>query len=364
LYKTLAVVDLTHKVDDIQDFQNICIIDLGQLGDVLLSFPAILAIRKRFPNARVTVIAGKIPALFIGRLGLVDDVLPIDRVALLKGNKLRSIAEILKFVADVRRRKFDLVIDLHSLSESNLLGFLSGARTRLYSDRFGRSLNWLSNFRPVPPAENKSIHLTDNYLAVLRPLGIDEAERFVKIDARAGEAGAAAKAVLKRDEDSLVAMVIGAGHPSRRWPLERFAELAQMLVERVNGRIAVFLGPEEENEADKVKTLFPEFTTIVTGLDLVELAAAFSKVDLVVSNDTGPPHLAALVGTPIVLIIDERGPLRYLPMSREIEVVRSGIIDDIEVNEVFAAVENSLSKKRGDKKEYPEKDQADQRKQH
>lgn len=348
-------------MDDIQNFRNICIIDLGQLGDVLLSFPAIMAIRKRFPNARITVIAGKIPAQFIGKLGLVDDVMPIDRVALLRGNKLRSIGQIFKFVGEVRRRKFDFVIDLHSLSESNLLGFLSGARKRLFANRFGRSLNWMSNFRPVPPAEDKSIHLSDNYLAVLRPLGINEAERFVKIDTDAGEAGAAIKAPLARDGHSIVAMVIGAGHPSRRWPLERFAELAQMLVERVNGRIAVFLGPEEENEAEEVKTLFPEFTIIVTGLDLVELAAAFSKVDLVVSNDTGPPHLAALVGTPIVLIIDERGPLRYLPMSREIEVVRSGIIDDIEVNEVFAAVENSLPKKRGDKKEYPKKDQSGER---
>jgi ADP-heptose:LPS heptosyltransferase len=336
-------------VNDIRNFQNICIIDLGQLGDVLLSFPAIVAIRKRFPTARITVIAGKIPAQFIGKLGLVDDVMPIDRIALLKGNKFRSIGQIFKFVAEVRRRKFDFVIDLHSLSESNLLGFLSGARKRLFANRFGRSLNWLSNFRPAPPVEDKSIHLADNYLAVLRPLGIDEAERFVKIDTIAGEAGVAAKAALTRDKNTVVGMVIGAGHPSRRWPLERFADLARALVDSGDIRIAVFLGPEEENEAGEVKTLFPESTTVVTGLDLVELAAAFSKVDLVVSNDTGPPHLAALVGTPIVLIIDERGPLRYLPMSRDIEVVRSGIIDDIEVEEVFAAVEHSLSKKGSNK---------------
>jgi ADP-heptose:LPS heptosyltransferase len=337
-------------VDDIHNFQNICIIDLGQLGDVLLSFPAIVAIRKRFPTARITVIAGKIPAQLIEKLGLVDDVMPVDRVALLRGNKLRSIGQIFKFVGEVRRRKFDFVIDLHSLSESNLLGFLSGAGRRLFANRFGRSLNWLSNFRPVPPAEDKSIHLTENYLAVLRPLGIDKAERFVKIDTTAGEAGAAANADLTRDARPLVGMVIGAGHPSRRWPLERFADLAWKLVEKGDIRIAVFLGPEEENEADEVKRLFPESTSIVTGLDLVELAAAFSMVDLVVSNDTGPPHLAALVGTPIVLIIDERGPLRYLPMSRDIEIVRSGIINDIAVDEVLVAAENSLSKKGADEK--------------
>ena len=101
-----------------------------------------------------------------------------------------------------------------------------------------------------------------------------------------------------------------------------------MLVERVNGRIAVFLGPEEENEAEEVKTLFPEFTIIVTGLDLVELAAAFSKVDLVVSNDTGPPHLAARWNTDRFDHRRKRGPLRYLPMSSHIE--EKSFIDDIE----------------------------------
>ena len=103
------------------DFSNICILDFGQLGDVLLSLPAIAAIRDRFPRAKVTVAAGKIPAQLIEDLRLADDVIPVDRVALLRGNKFRSIAEIYKIAADVRRRRFDLVIDLHSLYETNIL---------------------------------------------------------------------------------------------------------------------------------------------------------------------------------------------------------------------------------------------------
>jgi ADP-heptose:LPS heptosyltransferase len=97
---------------------------------------------------------------------------------------------------------------------------------------------------------------------------------------------------------------------------------------------------------------------------LIELASIFSKVDLLVSNDTGPPHLAALVGTQIVLIIDERGPLRYLPLSRNIEVVRSGLIEDIPVGDVSDAVERSLAKKRTKEEKEPEEYEAHQRQQH
>ena len=84
---------------------------------------------------------------------------------------------------------------------------------------------------------------------------------------------------------------------------------------------------------------------MISRLKLSELAAAFSNIDLLVSNDTGPPHLAAIVGTPIVLIIDERGPLRYLPLSRDIEFVRSGFIDQIPIDDVFNATTKLLSKK-------------------
>jgi len=112
---------------------NILIIDFGQLGDVVMSLPALKAIRQRFPNARITVAAGK-PAADIVRLsGYSNETLEVDRVALRDGPTLLSIGRIFKFVGQVRKAKFDFVIDLHSLSETNLLGFLSGAPQRLYA---------------------------------------------------------------------------------------------------------------------------------------------------------------------------------------------------------------------------------------
>src|SRR5690242_21096755 len=91
-------------------------------------------------------------------------------------------------VSDVRRRLFDLVIDLHSLYETNILGFLSGARHRLYANRESRSLDFLGNFRHRPEKEDKSKHLSDFYLAVLAPLGVSGSKDSFRLELGPGAA--------------------------------------------------------------------------------------------------------------------------------------------------------------------------------
>src|ERR671928_664562 len=149
------------------DPRNILVIDFGQLGDVVLSLPALAAVRQRFPRARVTVAVGGAAASVVEMSGVADETLAVDRVALRDGPKHLSVWQIGKLVLDVRRRKFDFVIDLHSLSETNLLGYLSGAPRRLYARRPRRSVDSLSNFRPQPPVEDRKKHAIDRYLDVL-----------------------------------------------------------------------------------------------------------------------------------------------------------------------------------------------------
>ena len=317
---------------------------------MILSFPALRAIREAFPESRLTILAGKSSASLLEDFKFADEVVAVDRVALLRDPKLRSIRKIFQLVGDVRRHRFDLVIDLHSLSETNILGFLSGARYRLYANRESRSLDFLGNFRPQPEKEDKSKHLSDFYLAVLAPLGIarDKQKFRVEIDADFKE-------VFLREhceEKARIGFVVGAGHPSRRWPLERFAELSRRIADGGDYQRFVFLGPEEEPLADEIGTAFGTDVRFVRRLNLYQLSAALSCLDLLVSNDTGPPHLAAIVGTPIVLVMDERAPLRYLPLAERMKVVRSGQIDEILVEEVYSAVESLLSEPKAAQKSH------------
>src|SRR6185503_8788883 len=220
-------------LEDVEVFdpRNILVIDFGQLGDVVLSLPALAAIRQRFPRARITVAVGKPGAEVIALSGSADDTFVVDRVALRDGFKPLSVFRVFKLVKEVRARKFDFVIDLHSLSETNLLGFLSGAPKRLYSRRPGRSLDYLANFKPAPPVEtdHRQRHLIDRYLDVLIPLEIKSAERFPKLKTRAGDDSTIERILKKAKAEAgvpLIGLFPGAGHSSRRWPLEQFAELA------------------------------------------------------------------------------------------------------------------------------------------
>jgi ADP-heptose:LPS heptosyltransferase len=118
--------------------------------------------------------------------------------------------------------------------------------------------------------------------------------------------------------------------------------ISGLLLDRNKYQQLVFLGPEEDSQADEIRSAFGDRVAIVRGLNLSQIAAALGELDLLVSNDTGPTHLAAIVGTPIVLIMDERAPLRYLPLAERIRVVRNGVIDDISVTDVYSAVTDLL----------------------
>jgi ADP-heptose:LPS heptosyltransferase len=324
--------------------QNILIIDFGQIGDVILSLPALKAIRGRFPAAKITVMVGKSGAEIIEISGFVDERITVDRVKLRDGKKLESIKEVLKIVKDVRRRKFDFVIDLHSLYETNLLGYFSGAKYRLYINRENRSLDFLANFQPKPPLENKKLHLTDQYLNVLKPLGIENAPCFVKIQPRAKDLQKVENLLQTAQLKQLVGLFPGAGNTSRRWSLKKFAETAQSLSKDKNLQTIVFLGPEEENLRFEVEEKFPTETIILDKLSLLELVAALSKLSVLISNDTGAIHLGGVVGTAIVLVMDRRAPTTYLPLTEKIRVVNNDTIDKIGVAGVLQATLEFLAK--------------------
>ena len=324
------------------DPRNILVIDFGQLGDVVLSLPALGAIRKRFPPARITVAVGKPGAEVIALSGFADDTLVVDRVALRDGFKPLSVFRVFKLVKEVRAKKFDFVIDLHSLSETNLLGFLSGAPKRLYSRRPGRSLDYLANFQPRPPIEtdHRQRHLIDRYLDVLQPLGIDNAARLPTLKTRPVDAAALERILVRAKADSgtpLVGLFPGAGHPSRRWPLEQFASLADFLIRNDGVRVLVFVGPEERDFIKEIRQQFPPSVVILDQLSIPQLAAAQARLAAFVSNDTGPMHIAAAVGTPVVLLLDKRAPESYLPQGDSHRVIYNSVIGDITVDEVYEA---------------------------
>jgi ADP-heptose:LPS heptosyltransferase len=328
--------------------RNILVIDFGQLGDVVMSLPALGAIRERFPHARITVVVGRPGAEIIEMSGCADATIEVDRVGLRDGFKPLSVLRIFQVVKDVRQRKFDFVVDLHSFSETNLLGFFSGARKRLFSRRPGRSLDFLANFAPKPPVDKNDPdqHLIDRYLDVLVPLGIKDQPRVPRLMTRA-EDGRTIDAMLRKAKAEmgapLVGLFPGAGHPGRCWPLEQFAELADFLIRNDGVRPIIFVGPEERHLVSQMRALFPAACVILEKLSIPQLAAAQARLAVFVSNDTGPVHIAAAVGTPIVVLIDLPRPHAYVPTGASQRLIFSESVTAIDVEQVYAATRELLS---------------------
>ena len=334
------------------DPRNILVIDFGQLGDVVMSLPALRAIRERFPHAKITIAVGKPGGELIHLSGYVDEILEIDRVALRDGPTLISIGRIAKLVSEVRKLKFDFVIDLHSYYETNILGFLSGAPLRLYSRRENRSLDFLANFKPRPVREVQSTHIIDRYLDLLKPLGIENAPRLPTLRT-SSEADAAVEALLKKEKadsgELLVGLFPGAGHVGRRWPAEKFGELADYLRRNEGVRIVVFAGPEERKYIGELKPLFPANTIFFDRLTIPQLASAQARLTLFVSNDTGPVHIAAAVGTPVVVILDRPDPHGFVPIGESSKVICAPLITEIPVETVYQAAHEQLAASRTEK---------------
>jgi len=333
------------------DPRNILVIDFGQLGDVVMSLPALRAIREKFPYAKITIAVGKPGKELLGLCGYANEILEVDRVSLRDGPTLISIGCIAKFVAQVRKQKFDFVIDLHSYYETNILGFLSGAPHRLYSRRENRSLDFLSNFKPQPARESTTAHLIDRYLDILKPLGIENVPRIPVLKTSPAD-DKAVEGMLKKEKaqsrELLVGMFPGAGNASRVWPLEKFAEVADHLIRNDRVRVVVFAGPEERALVPQMRAVFPTGTIFFDRLTVAQLASAQARLTLFISNDTGPAHIAAAVGTPVVVILDRPDLNSFTPVGEQNRFIGGPLITNIPVLDVYRAAHELLAISRTD----------------
>lgn len=283
--------------------RRVLLIHFGQLGDAVLALPAAQALRAHRPDAELTVLASRSGAE-IFRLAGFPEVWPVDRVHW-KRHRLRAALEIPALVWRLRRRRFDLSVDLHSYKETNLLAWAAGVPLRVAMLRPTRSYPRLINLKP--PADDPDGRLLDRYCRVLEPLGIEVADREPRLAAPAA-AVARVRELLRQTPGATTSAWLGicpgAGHASRRWPAERFVDAYRVLAAAgVAPRPCplIFAGPEESEATLAPFRALPE-AKILAGLSLAELAAALAACRVVLANASGPSHIAAAVGAGVVTV--------------------------------------------------------------
>ena len=326
----------------IHDVSNILAIRLSGIGDVILMMPALAELKRAFPNARLTLITGSQCASIAGLCPTIDAVVPIDRKALKNKPKLKAMREIYNLIRKVRDEGFDLVVDFHSLRETNLMTWLSGARYRAGLKRSQRGyLPFCFNLEPA--VQNETLHMVDTFRAV--------AESVVGVSASAGEDGpyiqvghgAEGLAAQFKGPGPRVALNVGASRPPRRWPAARFSKVASHAVSLLGASVLVIGGAAEEEEslAREVQAGAenPARVHLANGLSFPEIAALIDSVDLLVSNDTGPMHIGPALGVPTIGIFAGGSPHHYRPSGGLDRCIQGNSMEEIEVEAVTGAME-------------------------
>ncbi len=312
---------LRRRRDDLR-VRRVLVIKFLGLGSVLLATPLLRRLRERWPDARITFLTFAANAELVSRLDCVDEVLVVPR---------SSVAGLLAaapgLLGRLRRARFDLVLDLEFYSRlSNLVSWATGARRRV---GFFVRARWRGTLLTDPVYFNPTLPYGRAVLALLKPLGLDDADpgrllapRLLPDEVAASRVRLQALGVPATG--TLVVVNVNASDlcEERRWPAERFARLVQ----RFGAEIApvdrfVFIGaPGEQGAVREVLDLLPAAARaacldLAGRTSLLDLVVLLQRGALLVSNDSGPLHLAAALRVPSISFYGPETPALYGPVG-------------------------------------------------
>ncbi len=311
---------------------NILAIRFARLGDVVLLLPALDALKRSFPESHLTFLTGHRCAPMAELCPAIDEVISIDRIAMRDGPPWKAAAAMLGLLKDIRRRKFDLVVDFHGFRETNLLAWFSGAPVRVAMKRY-RAPYWGFCFNRPPILEDKSMHVGDMFHKVVEGVAGRELAR--------GSPGLNDARSTRRHEGPHVTMYVDAPVPERIWPPESFARAADFIIDKLHAKVTVVCGKENAAVADRVLAASRHVNEIAARTDLTipELVDLIASSRLLVSNDTGPMHIGPAVGVPTLGLFSVGLPEHFRPAGPDGRFLRANPIQRIEVKDVIGAVE-------------------------
>jgi ADP-heptose:LPS heptosyltransferase len=285
--------------------RRILLIRLEHVGDVLMTTPAILALRRRFPRAAIDVLVRDFTAPILKQNRNISKVIIWNAPWLSKLGKRESWLSVPRMIGLLRKQKYDLAIDFHGDPRNIILASLV-ARYRV---GFGaRGLGFLLN-RVVPYGCR---HAIDRSLSLVKALGADGRDRTMELAVSGADARFAKRALTSGVRWACIAP--GSGRAEKNWLPERWAAVADRLIERRKVRV-VFTG--SKNEAFLVEKIVqqmkhPEQTLSLCGrTNLPQLAAILKRCSLVLCPDSGTMHIARAVGTPLVGLFTVEDPREW-----------------------------------------------------
>jgi heptosyltransferase I len=332
---------------------NILIVRLGALGDIVHAVPAAAALRHAFPDARIDWLVESKHRAMVDLITVVDRAVALDRP---------SVSGWLDVSRRMQEIQYDVAIDFQGLMKSAVLARASGAPRvigfSIWHLREKAARPFYSEIHRDTPSE-RADHVIRQNLGLLQTLGVDDMTVRFPLAEVQSDALAEIRATLGR-ERPFALINPGAAWPNKRWPPERFGEVAAFLREIRDLPSFVLWGPGEEGLAGAVVERSDGAARVAPATRIADLLALSRAAALMISGDTGPLHLAAAVGTPTVSLFGPTDPQRNGPWSDDdVAVSRYGscgchyerrcrktawCLESIDVAEVTAAVQQRFQR--------------------
>ena len=301
----------------ISNESRILIIRLRFLGDVLLTTPLLKAIKIKFPKSYIAYLAENNYTEVLQGNPFLDEIFSVKRKA--------SLSETFKLVKNLRKNRFDLVIDLFGNPRSAIITYLTGAKIRVgFNYPFRRKLYNLI----VKDSSGKDA--IDVYLNVLKNLGVETSNKDTYMEV-SGESEEFAENFFKinniKKTDFIVGLNPGGSSFAKRWGINKYAGLGNKLMDKHNAKILIFEGYKEIGIAKEILEYMGtvpfsfgkegQSPLIANNLTIKQLASLIKRCSVFITNDAGPMHVAAAVSTPTIAIFGPGEPDIWFPYTNK-----------------------------------------------
>jgi len=287
---------------------NILLIQFKPAGDVLPLTPVVKAIKIKYPSARISFLVNEKESILLKDFHLIDNLILIKKLSK-KGvaNYFKYIIYNFLIIKNVRKIKFDVVIDFIGNPKSAMITLLSGASTRIGRDVGLRSSAYNKIIEKPDPDTNTVIRR----LAHLKPIGINPVyiapeialnrqDKKFGIDYK--------KSLMLSANRKIVILAPNSPRSSRRWKAEYFITIGKELIKKYNAKILLVWGPGEEEYTKAIVKSIGDDAEMIPQTTLTEMAAIISKSDLIITNDSGPKHIANALGVRSITIYGPTNP--------------------------------------------------------
>jgi lipopolysaccharide heptosyltransferase I len=299
--------------------RRILLIKPSAIGDVVHTLPILALLRRRWPEAHLAWLLTPACAGLLDGHPLLDEVIVFERHHFGRGwRDPASALSLIEFLKDLRRNRYDLVIDLQGLLRSGLLAWQTRAPVRIgFANARELAPIFYTHRVPIDSLEQ---HAIDRYLRVAEALGC-EVDRPIEFPFHVTDEDRAQIAAMLNGSGRYAVLLPGTNWPTKRWPVERYAALVAPLRERFGLTSVVAGSPDEIDLAAQIEG----GANLAGKTTLRQLAALIERAALVIANDSGPMHIAAAMNRPLVTLFGPTNPRRTGPYRRENSVLRVDI---------------------------------------